>query len=627
MDEINWYFSDEHSSGNDLTDEFTDSKFSTEKWESFAREIIQNSIDAVDDDNKPVEIVFDLNKKLTIKDIPGCEYTKYVLDRSQKNATNPVTKKYYKKGLDILEERNIYCLKISDRNTKGVQTGRDSAWGALVFDTGKSVKFRAERSGSHGVGKKAPFIISCCNTVFYATKNKYEVEGNEVSDCLFQGKTQLITWIDNDKRKNKKGWFGKIVMSNDDENRIVPLSYKEAKDNGINEYFLRNDDYGTDVIIVGVNLYNENEEIIKKTLITSIISNFYVGILSNKIVINIFGERIDKDNFDKVFDKWVDAKDKNIDLRDYIEVFRNGITHTEKIKDSNKNEIGYIDLYFKADNTADKKNFWIFRSQGMKIESTRINLAEQPFTCIVHIQGKKLNDSLLNLENAAHDKFVIKDESMDIDQYDVDNLNTIKNIVKDYIIRETQIKDIESQNIEGLNEIINLSGSTFNIEKTKHKPVVKKNPAIKKGKEKKKEKKKIDPKGGHHKYPTEKKKEGKDVKKTGQGKYAYIYDNYDIDPVFIKQKGNIYSLRFKLNDDIEDCMITIRSINSDGKTDSSISEIIEKLNIDGKEYTYSNGSVKGINLEKGKLYDIKFKPKRDIVYQVNARIYCNKEGE
>ena len=32
-----------------------------------------------------------------------------------------------------LNKPYVYCLKVSDSNTKGVETGRDSAWGAFVF--------------------------------------------------------------------------------------------------------------------------------------------------------------------------------------------------------------------------------------------------------------------------------------------------------------------------------------------------------------------------------------------------------------------------------------------------------------------------------------------------------------
>ena len=66
-----WYFSKELSPSDILVDEFADSKFTVNKWTSFAREIVQNSLDAQDDTTKPVKVIFDINTSLRINDIPG----------------------------------------------------------------------------------------------------------------------------------------------------------------------------------------------------------------------------------------------------------------------------------------------------------------------------------------------------------------------------------------------------------------------------------------------------------------------------------------------------------------------------------------------------------------------------
>lgn len=73
MNNIEWYFCETNVQDTVVVDSFADSKFGINRWSSFAREIIQNSIDAVDDDSKPVEVIFDLNKDLRLEDIPGEE--------------------------------------------------------------------------------------------------------------------------------------------------------------------------------------------------------------------------------------------------------------------------------------------------------------------------------------------------------------------------------------------------------------------------------------------------------------------------------------------------------------------------------------------------------------------------
>ena len=90
--EFKWHFSDESCQSNRSVDKFADSKFSIDRWTSFSREIIQNSLDARDDQDQPVEVVFDLNKTLTLDDIPGGRFTKSVLEKCAETAANKQTK-------------------------------------------------------------------------------------------------------------------------------------------------------------------------------------------------------------------------------------------------------------------------------------------------------------------------------------------------------------------------------------------------------------------------------------------------------------------------------------------------------------------------------------------------------
>lgn len=60
---IDWYFTKAEKPSDDYVDKFSDSKFTTDKWNSFAREIIQNSLDVHNDDlgdEIPVKVKFSL---------------------------------------------------------------------------------------------------------------------------------------------------------------------------------------------------------------------------------------------------------------------------------------------------------------------------------------------------------------------------------------------------------------------------------------------------------------------------------------------------------------------------------------------------------------------------------------
>lgn len=621
---IGWYFSDDLSPSDELVDKFADSKFGIDRWSSFAREIIQNSLDAQDDESKPVEVIFDLNKELSISDIPGCNRTKEILEKCMKAATNKQTKGSYKVGLDVLDKEKIYCLKISDKNTKGVKTGREEAWGAFVFDEGKSIKQRPGSAGSHGVGKKVPFIISSCNTVFYATKNKYSVGDDEYSDCLLQGKTTLISWTDNDgKRKNSKGWYGVIDESADPKNRVNPIV--ASNDNDINPYFIRKDDYGTDVIIVGVNIY-DNEADVTASIISAVLENFFVAILNENLVVKVLDEVINKASFEKMFRKYyrTQSETKN-GLEGCLRVYQGEANKSHKIYDKNANCLGRIDIYFGLGNEHNKKYYTIVRSHGMRITDYRLNKAGQPYTAVVYIDGKELNELLASLENAAHDSFVTKDENMEINRDAVYALEQIKNVVSEYILEMTSINEKEGQTIDGLSNIITIPGVIASVKKKNSTPVVKRAGVSTKGKGSK-SKDYTEGKAGYGEtYEKKKRKQGKNkpAKKGGQLD-SVLYEDFLIEPVFIKGNKE-YLLRFAVNEDIKNAELKFMSVNSEGKEDDTVCDFLLSVNIGTTRRKVVNGKVNNISLKQGEINTVTLNLNRDITYQLSAELY--KKGD
>lgn len=621
---IDWYFSDELSPSDELVDKFADSKFGIDRWSSFAREIIQNSLDAQDDETKPVEVIFDLNKELCISDIPGCNRTKEILEKCIDAATNKQTKGSYKVGLDVLNKEKIYCLKISDKNTKGVRTGREEAWGALVFDEGKSIKQRPGSAGSHGVGKKVPFIISSCNTVFYATKNKYIVDDNECSDCLLQGKTTLISWTDNDgKRKNSKGWYGLIDEEADTKNRVNPIV--ATNNNNINPYFIRTADYGTDVIIVGVNIYN-NESDVTVSIISAVLENFFVAILNENLVVKVFDEVINKASFEKMFRKYyrTQSETKN-GLEGCLRVYQGEVDKSQDIYDMNGNCLGRIDIYFGLGNEHNKKYYTIVRSHGMRITDYRLNKAGQPYTAVVYIDGKELNELLASLENAAHDSFVTKDENMEINKEAVYALEQIKNVVSEFILERTSVDEKEGQTIDGLSNIITIPGVIASVKKKNFLPVVKRTGVSTKGKGSK-SKDYTEGKAGYGETNKKKKRQqgkNKPAKKGGQLD-SVLYEDFLVEPVFIKGNKE-YLLKFAVNENINNAELKFMSVNSEGKEDDTVCDILSSVNIGNTRRKVVNGKVNNVSFKQGEINTVTLNLNRDITYQLSTELY--KKGD
>lgn len=623
MTNINWFYNDEQSPSDELVDKFADSKFGIDKWSSFAREIIQNSLDATDNEDTPVEVIFDLNKNLTLTDIPGGDKIKEILERCINAATNKQTKGSYRKGLEILNNPFVYCLKISDKNTKGVKTGRDEAWGALVFDEGRSVKPRPGSAGSHGVGKKVPFIISTCNTVFYATKNKYEINGNIVSDCLMQGKTTLINWTDeNNVRKSSKGWFGNLCNDADTKNRIQPID--ATQDNGINEYFIRKDTYGTDVIIIGANVY-DNESEVKKYIISAVLENFFIAILNKKLVVNVFGEILTDANFYDIASKYYfKQSDSKNDLFDCLSAYDSYINSKKDVLNRQNKKIGSVHIYLKLGNENNKKNYTVIRDHGMRITEYRVNTANQPYTAVVLVNGKELNALLSELENAAHDKFITEDENLDINPEAIDALGKVKNIVKQYILENTKIDEGQGQTIDGLGNIINIPGLISSIKKKTSTPSIKRNKSTRPGRPTKHPKPLTPsiPGPGPIPGPTPRPPRPKPGQHNDNAKQI-IFEDFKTEPTFMKGSKS-YTVVFEVNEDIVNADLVINSINSEGKTDNSIGNYIDTVYYNGQSRKCTNGTIANLKFAKGTINTIEIKLKKDITYQLSASIYIRK---
>ena len=624
---IGWYHSEERSPSDILVDRFPDSKFSIDRWSSFAREIIQNSLDAQDDYEKPVFVEFDLNKTLSLSDIPGGERCKEILVRCRDAATNPHTKSTYEKGLSILSKEKVYCLKVSDRNTKGVKSGRDEAWGALVYDEGKSVKQRAGSAGSHGVGKKAPFIISSCRTVFYATKNKYEENGTQKSDSLVQGKSILINWFDEENTKrNLMGWYGLIDEDTTIPNDAIKPLNREQFDEKYS-YFVRKDDYGTDVIIVGVNAYGDTkdnkEALIQKKIINAVIESFFIAVLKKKLVVKIFGVEINAENIeDMLINYYEQPKSIKSDVKASLRVYKESVVQTTNVLSKEGEKIGEVNIYFELGNEFNKKYYSIVRSHGMKILDKRLQKPNQPFTAVAVIEGEVLNSLLSSLENAAHDDFITNDEEVIPDPKAVYALKEVEKIIADYIVENTKIDSTEGQEITGIGNIITLPGIIANIKKKPNVPVVKKRNVAKRSKGALGKGTGKGVTGNNTSKKTGKKQRGKN----NGNDSVILYEDYKLEPVFIKT-GKKYTMKVAIKHNVANAEFVFKSVNSEGNSDGSIGDFITDLTYEnGQRISVKEGMAKGVKMAKDKAMKFILTVSKDVAYRMRLEMYC-KEGD
>ena len=162
-------------------------------YKSLAREICQNSLDAVNDTDIPVEVHFQAFDLLTDEYPDGTSFLNALDLIKEFYKTRPIGKavKILERSIGLFSGNAIKCLRISDFNTLGLVGASEpenhfTPWSNLVKSSGVSDD-RDTSGGSFGIGKSAPFACSELRTVIYSTR---DTEGC----CATQGVARLISF-------------------------------------------------------------------------------------------------------------------------------------------------------------------------------------------------------------------------------------------------------------------------------------------------------------------------------------------------------------------------------------------------------------------------------------------------
>lgn len=174
--------------------------FKKAPYSAFAREILQNSIDAQASDEEPVRVVFS-KFDIKTKDIPGVDNLKIALKRCKEfwnYKSDYITE--CDKIETALNEKSLVCLRVSDFNTTGlvgVESNEKAKnhFLALTRGTGVSEKSGEVSGGSKGMGKNAAFLMSKIKTVFYSTRTNMNIDGNIWNKYWFSWCCRFHIWI------------------------------------------------------------------------------------------------------------------------------------------------------------------------------------------------------------------------------------------------------------------------------------------------------------------------------------------------------------------------------------------------------------------------------------------------
>jgi len=236
------------------------------------REIIQNSLDAQLDEEKPSHVTFEF-ESFSKTDFPGgTEFLSYVENLIETKVK--VTNKHIDKIPDLFKPlQDTHVLKITDSNTTGVDPITLSE--IIIKGVGRSKKGKIDAAGGRGMGKAATMLLSEVQILFYSSKH---VDKEKTVHNSFMGLANLESFKFEERTRQSVVYYGDVC----DEKTQDGL---RAIEDNIPDKFRPKDD-GLTIFIID---YSEDEW--EDSIIVSAIENFYAAIHDNKLSIAI-GKKI-----------------------------------------------------------------------------------------------------------------------------------------------------------------------------------------------------------------------------------------------------------------------------------------------------------------------------------------------
>ena len=399
--DIGWKFP---SSGGGVVAGFNDSgieTFAGKPFESLAREIIQNSLDARDNKDllSPVTISFEL-APIKRDDFPGREDLLHAMkqcllaSKGEKKAEN-----FFSHAIKILSADEIACLKVSDYNTTGLRDGeggeiKTGQWERLVKATGKSANSDIA-GGSFGIGKNAPFAVSDLRTVFYYTH--YNDSSGEVYERM-QGKAILVSHeIAGGEDSQAVGFYGKTAKCTRLEKREdIPAFFHRSPGKD-----------GTTLLIPGLGEMDKWRE----RIIAAVVSNYFLAIHRGQLEVMIDHDNneyviIDAENLGRLLaDPKIQNAGEHVKIAHaYYRAISEEGAHKEE---SELSTLGHCILWILLEENC-PQSVAIMR-RGMQITDRQAGLIRwgscADFAAVCVCDNDQGNALLRQMENPAHDAF------------------------------------------------------------------------------------------------------------------------------------------------------------------------------------------------------------------------------
>lgn len=375
-----------------------DEKFKGQPYYSIVREAIQNSLDAIDNENEPVKVDFSFFE-LDRNDYPGFfDIETHIKQCNSYYSGNDNAKRlfdqmlYYLNGdIEGKKRVNLYCMRISDYNTVGMsyeESDTKSPFYAFLRAGGVSAKSHGA-GGSFGFGKGAYYTLSPIKTIVVSTKT-------DSGNVFFEGSTILTTHKnDSDEKLTAYGYY--------DNNNGEPTNEKDK----IPEIFKR-DDKGTDVNIIG--LWVERQR--KTIMVKSVLNNFWLAIYDNKLVVQIDDVTINHDNLSQIIDEYFEGQFESGAATEieswnpksyYKAVKYAGTSDQFRVFEENLETLGNVKLYVYLEKSLPNRTAH-FRKPKMVVFK-RTNKKVIGYSAVFVCENERGNEILRLMENPAHNEW------------------------------------------------------------------------------------------------------------------------------------------------------------------------------------------------------------------------------
>ncbi len=447
-----WYFGGEGGIDIGPNDPIHET-FKGNPYYSIARESIQNSLDAVNDEREPVKIVFtvfeisrmDFPNLFKIEDhIKKCKEYYPDNDNADKLFSDML---YYLNG-DIQGKKRLRlaCMKIADYNTIGMKYDNSytkSPFYAFLRAAGVTVKSNLGAGGSFGFGKGAYFALSPIKTLLVSSMDTSE-------NLYFEGATRLTTHKNEiSERLTAYGFYdsngGEPVL----KKNLIPKLFRRTK-------------IGTDVNIIG--LWDEPKR--KTIMIQSVLNNFWLAIFHNKLIVQIEDTVINRENLEQVMDEYFPEETERgtpteIELwnpKSYFKAVKYANSTPQFKKFEKDLEIlGKTQLYIYLQKGLPNRTAY-FRKPHMVVFK-RTNSKIKGYSAVLVCENDKGNSILRKMENPAHNEW--KKENYPFDNGNISTIarkaeNELREFINDSLESLSKIKSGKRISFLGLEEYLSI---------------------------------------------------------------------------------------------------------------------------------------------------------------------------